>query len=1043
MGFNLSEWALKNRSLTIYLMIIAVLAGGFAYFRLGRAEDPSFVIKTMVVSAAWPGATVDDMLKQVTERLERKLQETPKVDFLRSFTRDGVTTIFVNLKDSTPAREIPDLWYHVRKSIGDIRHTLPAGIVGPFFDDDFGDTFGIIYGFTADGFTHRELRDQAETIRSRLLHVADVSKIEILGAQDERIFIEFSIKELASLGIDRSALIAALQAQNIVRPAGTIQTGQEAVVLRVSGAFRSEQDVLGVNFAVGGRMLRLSDIAKVRRGFADPPQPLFRVNGQPAIGLAIAMRDGGDILALGKNIKRAIAEVTADLPIGIEPKLVADQAATVEKAISEFMTSLLQAVAIILVVSFISLGIRPGLVIATAIPLTLVVVFSVMQISTIDMQRISLGALIIALALMVDDAMTTIDAMLTRLAAGDSKVQSATFAFRTYAFGMLAGTLVTIAGFVPVGFAASGAGEYTFSLFAVVAIALIASWFVAVLFAPLLGVALLKSPAPSRSSEPGFVFRTYRSFLTGALRVKWLTLLVTIALFLASVFAIRLIPNQFFPASDRPELLVDMTLPQNASIFASETTARRFDDVLKNDPDVARWSTYVGRGAIRFYLPLNVQLPNSFFSQAVVVAKDVPARDRLRQKLEKILAEEFPNLTSRVSMLELGPPVGWPVQYRVSGQEITQVRDIALKLAQVIAANPQAVHVNFDWFEPAREVRIRIDQNEARLLGLSSQALASVLNATISGNTITQVRDDIYLVDVVVRATDEQRVSLETLRSIQVPLPSGRTVPLSQFASFDYDQEQPLIWRRDRVPTLTVQADVRPGVLPETVTDALTEPVAALSKTLPQPYRIVVGGVVEDSAKAQASVVAVVPMMLLIMLTVLMVQLRSFERLLIVLSVGPLGLIGVVAALLLSGKPLGFVAILGVLALLGMITKNAVILIGQIDLEREQGKDVWQAAVDASSARFRPIMLTAVSTVLGMIPIAPTVFWGPMAFAIMGGLLVGTILTLIFLPVLYVTWFSWRESASAKPAEAHAAAPLAPIDNEGGPLPAPRPRIKA
>jgi multidrug efflux pump subunit AcrB len=1043
MGFNLSEWALKNRSLTIYLMIIAVLAGGFAYFRLGRAEDPSFVIKTMVVSAAWPGATVDDMLKQVTERLERKLQETPKVDFLRSFTRDGVTTIFVNLKDSTPAREIPDLWYHVRKSIGDIRHTLPAGIVGPFFDDDFGDTFGIIYGFTADGFTHRELRDQAETIRSRLLHVADVSKIEILGAQDERIFIEFSIKELASLGIDRSALIAALQAQNIVRPAGTIQTGQEAVVLRVSGAFRSEQDVLGVNFAVGGRMLRLSDIAKVRRGFADPPQPLFRVNGQPAIGLAIAMRDGGDILALGKNIKRAIAEVTADLPIGIEPKLVADQAATVEKAISEFMTSLLQAVAIILVVSFISLGIRPGLVIATAIPLTLVVVFSVMQISTIDMQRISLGALIIALALMVDDAMTTIDAMLTRLAAGDSKVQSATFAFRTYAFGMLAGTLVTIAGFVPVGFAASGAGEYTFSLFAVVAIALIASWFVAVLFAPLLGVALLKSPAPSRSSEPGFVFRTYRSFLTGALRVKWLTLLVTIALFLASVFAIRLIPNQFFPASDRPELLVDMTLPQNASIFASETTARRFDDVLKNDPDVARWSTYVGRGAIRFYLPLNVQLPNSFFSQAVVVAKDVAARDRLRQKLEKILAEEFPNLTSRVSMLELGPPVGWPVQYRVSGQEITQVRDIALKLAQVIAANPQAVHVNFDWFEPAREVRIRIDQNEARLLGLSSQALASVLNATISGNTITQVRDDIYLVDVVVRATDEQRVSLETLRSIQVPLPSGRTVPLSQFASFDYDQEQPLIWRRDRVPTLTVQADVRPGVLPETVTDALTEPVAALSKTLPQPYRIVVGGVVEDSAKAQASVVAVVPMMLLIMLTVLMVQLRSFERLLIVLSVGPLGLIGVVAALLLSGKPLGFVAILGVLALLGMITKNAVILIGQIDLEREQGKDVWQAAVDASSARFRPIMLTAVSTVLGMIPIAPTVFWGPMAFAIMGGLLVGTILTLIFLPVLYVTWFSWRESASAKPAEAHAAAPLAPIDNEGGPLPAPRPRIKA
>jgi multidrug efflux pump len=1020
MGFNLSEWALNNRSLTVYLMIVAVVAGLFAFVRLGRNEDPSFVIKTMVVQAAWPGASVDDMLKQVTERLERTLQETPKLDFLRSFTRAGVTTIFVNLKDSTGAREIPDIWYHVRKSIGDMRHTLPAGVVGPGFNDEFGDTFGIIYGFTADGFTHRELRDYVEDVRSKLLHVRDVSKIEILGAQDEKIFVEFSMQELASLGIDRSALISALQAQNVVQPAGTIQTGNETLLLRVSGAFRSEEDVANVNFAVGGRMLRLSDIARVSRGFSDPPQPLFRVNGQPAIGLAIAMRDGGDILALGKNIQRAIAEITPDLPVGIEPKLVADQPATVESAISEFMTSLWQAVAIILVASFVSLGFRPGLVIASAIPLTLVVVFSIMQISGIDMQRISLGALIIALALMVDDAMTTTDAMLTRLAQGDDKVQAATFAFRTYAFAMLAGTLVTIAGFVPVGFAASGAGEYTFSLFAVVTIALIVSWFVAVLFAPLLGVAMLTPPRAATSSEPGWVFRTYRAFLTAALRARWLTIALTLAMFVASVFAIRLIPNQFFPSSDRPELLVDMTLPQNASIFASETVARRLDDVLKDDPDVARWSTNVGRGAIRFYLPLNVQLPNNFFSQAVVVAKDVSARERLRQKLEKVLADEFPNLVSRVSTLELGPPVGWPVQYRVSGPDIAQVRGIALKLAQAVATNQQVVHVNYDWFEPARQVRIQIDQNEARLLGLSSQALASVLNTVISGSAITQVRDDIYLVDVITRATDEERVSLDTLRSIQVPLANGRTVPLSQFASFTYDQEQPLIWRRDRVPTLTVQADVKAGVLPATVVDALAPSIAELNKTLPRPYRIAVGGVVEDSAKAQASVVAVVPAMLLIMFTVLMVQLRSFSLLFIVLSVGPLGLIGVVGALLLSGKPLGFVAILGILALLGMITKNAVILIGQIEAERSQGKDIWQAAVDASSTRFRPIMLTAISTVLGMIPIAPTVFWGPMAFAIMGGLLVGTILTLVFLPTLYVAWFRGKEVRSdAKLATVH------------------------
>jgi len=1015
--FNLSGWALGQRSLVIYFMIVAVVAGVLSYHRLGRSEDPSFIIKTMVVQAAWPGATVEDTLKQVTERLERTLQETTHLDFLRSYTTAGVTTIFVNLKGSTSAKQVTDTWYQVRKSVGDMRHTLPAGVVGPGFNDEFGDTFGIIYGFTADGFTHRELRDDVEDVRSKLLNLPDVSKIEILGAQDERIFVEFSIKELAGLGIDRTALIGALQAQNVVRPAGAIQTGDEILSLRVSGAFRSEQDILDVNFAVGGRMLRLSDIAQVRRSYADPPQPLFRVNGQPAIGLAIAMREGGDILALGDNIKRAMARITSDLPVGIQPMLVADQAVTVENAISEFMTSLWQAVAIILAVSFISLGVRPGLVIAMSIPLTLAIVFSIMELTGIDMQRISLGALIIALALLVDDAMTTTDATLTRLAQGDDKVAAATFAFRTYAFAMLAGTLVTMAGFVPVGFAASSAGEYTFSLFAVVSIALIVSWFVAVIFAPLLGVYILSVPK-TQAGGPGRVFRAFRGLLTLAVRVRWVTIALTLALFVASIFAIPLIPNQFFPSSDRPELLVDLRLPQNASIYASESVAHRFDAVLKDDPDVKRWSTYVGRGAIRFYLPLDVQLPNDFFTQAVIVAKDVKARERLRAKLEKVLANDFPSIVGRISPLELGPPVGWPVQYRVSGPDLGQVREIAFRLAQIVATNPQAEKVNFDWIEPAREVRIRIDQNEARQLGLSSQAIASVLNTVISGVAISQVRDDIYLVDVVVRANDEQRVSLSTLNALQVPLPNGRTVPLSQFASFEYAQDYPVVWRRDRVPTLTVQADVVRGALPETVIRGLTPAVEALRKSLPAPYSIVVGGTVEESQKSQASVIAVVPVMLLIMITVLMIQLQSFQRLFIVLSVGPLGLIGVVAALLISGRPLGFVAILGILALLGMITKNAVILIGQIEAERAAGKDVAEAAIDASSSRFRPIMLTAVSTVLGMIPIAPTVFWGPMAFAIMGGLLVATILTLVFLPTLYVAWFAGKDRPSDRPSPA-------------------------
>ncbi len=1017
---NLSEWALNHRSLVVYIMLIAVAAGVLSYFRLGRNEDPTFIIKTMVVKATWPGATVEDTLNQITERLERTLEETPHLDFLRSYTTAGVTTIFVNLKGSTSASEVADTWYHVRKSIADIRHTLPAGVQGPFFNDEFGDTFGIIYGFTSDGFTRRELRDYVEDVRARLLGLPDVSKIEILGAQDEQIFIEFSMKELASLGIDRGALIAALQAQNIVRPAGVIQTGNESVSIRVSGAFRSEQDIAGVNFAIGGRMLRLSDIARIRRGYIDPPQPQFRVNGEPAIGLAIAMRDGGDILALGDNIKRAMSKITADLPLGIQPKLVADQAATVESAIADFMTSLWQAVAIILVVSFISLGIRPGLVIALSIPLTLAIVFSVMELAGIDMQRISLGALIIALALLVDDAMTTTDATLNRLAEGDNIVDAATFAFRTYAFAMLAGTLVTIAGFVPVGFAASSAGEYTFSLFAVVSIALIVSWFVAVIFAPLLGVLILTPPKAKPDKDDGRILRWYRGLLMGAVRAKWLTILVILALFVASVLAIPLIPNQFFPSSDRPELLVDLTLPQNASIQASETMAERFDAVLKGDADVERWSTYVGRGAIRFYLPLDVQLPNDFFTQAVIVAKDVHARKRLKAKLEKVLANEFPSVVARVSPLELGPPVGWPVQYRVSGPELGQVREIAVKLAQVVATDADAKNVNFDWIEPAREVRIQIDQNEARLLGLSSEALAGVLNTVISGISISQVRDDIYLVDVVVRSTDDERASLATLRQLPIPLPNGRTVPLSQFASFEYAQAAPVVWRRDRVPTLTVQADVRSGVSPETVVRSLAPAVEALAKKLPASYAIDVGGTVEESKQSQASVIAVVPLMLLIMITVLMFQLQSFGRLFVVLSVAPLGFIGVVGALLLSGRPLGFVAILGILALLGMITKNAVILIGQIEAERAQRKPVLQAAIDASSARFRPIVLTAISTVLGMIPIAPTVFWGPMAFAIMGGLLVATVLTLIFLPTLYVACFGNGDKSRAEPSPAQA-----------------------
>jgi multidrug efflux pump len=1020
-GPNLSEWAIGRRSLVVYFMIAAVLAGSLSFFGLGRNEDPAFTFRTMVVQAAWPGATLDDTVLQVTERIERRLQDVPGLDYLTSYTRPGITTIFVNLQGDTPAGEVPDRWYDVRKKIGDIRHTLPSGVVGPGFNDEFGDVFGIIYGFTADGFTHRELRDFVEDARSRLLLVPDVSKVEIFGAQDEQIFLEFSTQRLAALGLDYPALIAALQAQNIVRPAGVLQAGDEQISLRVSGAFDSEVDLLAVNFIADGRTVRLGDIAEVHRAYVDPPQPMFRVNGQPAIGLGIAMREGGDILALGQNIEREMAEIQAGLPIGIEPTLVVDQAVTVDAAINEFTTSLWQAILIIIAASFVSLGLRPGTVVALSIPLTLAIVFPIMEWAGIDLQRISLGALIIALTLLVDDAMTTVDAMIRRLAAGDSTAAAATFAYRTLAAPMLTGTLVTIAGFVPIGFAASAAGEYTFSIFAVVGIALIVSWFVAVIFAPLIGIAVLKAPKDQSPQEPGRIMQGYRRLLIGAMRLRWLTILLTLGLFGAALLGLRLVPQQFFPASDRPELVVDLTLPHNASIYASEAVAERLDAALASDEDVERWSTYVGQGAIRFYLPLNVQLANDFFAQSVIVAKDVAARERLQERLEQLLAEEFPGVVSRISPLELGPPVGWPVQYRVSGPDMDEVRAIALELAQVMATDPRARRINFDWNEPARQVRVQVNQDEARRLGLSSGALAAVLNAAVTGTTVTEMRDDIYLIDVVARATGEERMSLATLRTLQVPLPNGRTVALGQFATFDYRQEYPLVWRRDRVPTLTVRADVAPGVLPDAVVTELAPAIAELNAGLPEPYRIELGGIAEESAQSQASVFAVVPLMLLIMLTVLMFHLQSFQRLFMVLAVLPLGLIGVVAALLVSGRPLGFVAILGVLALIGMIAKNGVILITQIEADREEGRNIWDAVVTAASSRLRPMSLTAISTVLGLIPIAPTVFWGPMAFAIMGGLLVATMLTLVFLPTLYVTWFRGRKAAAD--ARAPAAAP--------------------
>ncbi len=1019
-GPNLSEWAMRTKQVAIYMMLVGVIAGAVAFINLGRDEDPSFTIKTMLVTAVWPGATMEETQAQLTDRLERRLEETTGLDSVRSITRPGIVTVYVDLTDATSGDQVTEIWQEVRNSVGDIRHTLPQGVLGPFFNDSFGDVFGIIYAFTADGFSDRELRDNVDVVRSGLLRqVPTIGRIEWIGVQDEQVLIEFQPDRVAAMGLDYGQIFNAIAAQNAVRPSGVINSGTENLALRVSGAFTSEMDVLETTLVAGGRTIRLGDIATVRRTLVDPPQPMLRVNGKPAIALAISMVAGGDVLELGDQVRQVMAEETANLPVGIEPLIISDQPVVVDRAIGEFTESLWQAVAIILIVSFVLLGVRPGAVVAVSIPLTLAVVFLVMQTFQIDLHRISLGALIIALALLVDDAMTTVDAILRRLAVGETMDVAASFAYRTLAAPMMIGTLITIASFVPIGFAESSAGEYTISLFYVVGIALISSWLVAVLFAPILAAYILKPPAAGTlEAPPGRFLLAYQRLLRLSIRFRWITFATAAGLFGLAFVGFGQVDRQFFPASDRSELIVDFQLSRSSSIFASEAAVARIETWIEESGDAEFYTSYVGRNVIRFYLPLDIRPPSDNQSQIVVMAKDLEARSRLQAGLTAFLNEAFPEAISRVSLLELGPPVGWPLQYRLTGPDPEVLRSNALDLANVIASYPNASGVHFDWIEPARQLRIEIDQSQARRLGLTSSQLAAVLQTAVSGAPVTQLRDDIYLVNVVARAADGSRVSLDTLATLQVPVPGGRTVALSQFATFRFDQEQPLLWRRDRLPTLTVLADVVGGDTPEAAVAALEPQVAEMNAALPVGYEIQVGGTVETSAESSASVFAVVPLMLFLMVTLLMIQLKNFKDTATVVILLPLGLIGVVAALLTFGRPLGFVAILGILALIGMIAKNAVILITQINDDRAAGRSVEEAAVSAATNRLRPLLLTALSTVLGMLPIAPTLFWGPMAFAIMGGLMVATLLTLVLLPTIYVSLHGGREAREAKATDA-------------------------
>jgi multidrug efflux pump len=1015
--FNLSDWALRHRSFVWFLMIICLIAGAMSYVSIGREEDPNFSIKTMIISAALPGADTQETLTQVTDRIEKKLEDLAALHFTRSVTRPGVAIVYVELLPSTKAAQLPLIWQTVRNMMTDIRPDFPAEFGGFQFNDSFGDVFGNIYAFTADGFSPRETRDYVERVRQAVQALDDAGKVEIFGTRDEVIYLEYSTDRLAALGLNRQAVQATLAAQNAIIPSGVIDAGPERVLVRVSGQFSDTDSLEDINLRVGDRFFRLTDVAEIKRVYEDPPSALFRYDGQEAIGLSIGMRSGANIVDFGAELAVVMAKAQADLPIGLEIHQVADQPQVVDEAVGHFIRALIEAVLIVLAVSFLSLGVRAGLVVTLTIPLVLAITFVIMDYLGVTLQRISLGALIIALGLLVDDAMIAIETMISRLEIGESLTKAASYAWTSIAFPMLTGTLVTVAGFIPIGLNSSSAGEFTFSLFVVIAVALVVSWVVAVLFAPLVGVTLLPSTMKHASEKPGRIRRMFHTVLRAAMQFRWVTIGLTIVIFAASIFSMRFVERQFFPSSDRPELIVDMALPQNASIEATQAQMDRMEGHLKDNENVLFWSSYVGRGAPRFLLSFEVQTPAANIGQIVIQTPSVEARDALRTELNAIAATDFPGVDTFIKLLEIGPPVGRPVQYRLSGPDIGVTRDLARDLAALLATDNRLTKIVMDWNEPARVITVNILQDQARQLGITASDIATALNAIYDGVNVTELRDDAYLIDIVARGDASARQSVEALSNLQISTTGGAIIPLRAVATFDYGTEQPVIHQRNRVPTITVKAAIATTDQPATIVADLADKLVAFRAALPIDYHVEIGGTVESSADSQAPIAAVVPLMVLIMLVLIMVQMQGFRLSFVVICAAPLGLIGVVLALVPSGAPLGFVAILGVLALVGILIRNSIILVHEIEVLREAGRNAWDAVFEASNSRARPIILTAAAASLALIPISRQIFWGPMAYAMMGGIIVGTIITLVFVPALYLAVFRARlESSPAIPA---------------------------
>lgn len=1038
--FNLSEWALRNKGLVLYFMILMGIVGFFSYSKLSQSEDPPFTFKVMVVQTYWPGATAEEVSLQVTDKIEKELMSTGLYDKIMAYSRPGESMVMFMAKDSLKSAQIPDVWYQVRKKVGDIKGQLPSGVQGPFFNDEFGDTFGNIYVLTGHDYDYATLKEYADRLQLQLQRVKDVSKVDLVGLQDQKIWIELSNTKAVQLGVPVTAIQDALSKQNAITSAGFFETGSDRIQVRVSGAIKNVDDLKKMPLLVGDKTIQLGDVAEIYRGFSDPAQPRMRFMGENGIGLAVSMRKGGDIIALGKNLETEFQHLQKTLPLGMELKKVSDQPVAVQRSIQEFIKVLAEAVIIVLLVSFFSLGFRTGLVVAFSIPLVLAMTFAGMNLFDVGLHKISLGALILALGLLVDDAIIAVEMMAIKMEQGYSRMKAAGYAWTSTAFPMLTGTLITAAGFLPIATAASSTGEYTRSIFQVVTIALIVSWVAAVLFVPYLGDKLLpdfnnapqkapwyqrliarlrKQPEPEPvvhhagehfdPYQTGF-YQRFRQLVNWCVTYRKTVIAVTVGIFVLSVAMFKVVPQQFFPPSNRAEILVDLKLEEGASLKATENAVKKVEQFLAKQKGIDNYVAYVGTGSPRFYLPLDQQMPQASFAQFVVLASSLDDRDEIRKSLDTQIRALLPQVRTRVSLLENGPPVGYPLQFRVSGEDIATVRQQAQQLAKIIGENPNTTNVHLDWGEPSKIISLNIDQDRARQMGVSSQDLANFLNSSISGIIINQYREKRELIDIRIRGDQNERIGVESLSSLAVPTSNGTTVPLAQIAKIDYKFEDGLIWHRNRLPTITVRADIRTHLQPATVVGQLTEKMDEMRAQLPNGYLVEVGGTVEESAKGQNSVNAGMPLFLAVVFTLLMIQLKSISRSFIVFLTAPLGLIGVVLFLLLFNKPFGFVAMLGTIALSGMIMRNSLILIDQIEQDILAGQNQWDAILDATVRRFRPIILTALAAVLAMIPLSRSIFFGPMAVAIMGGLIIATLLTLFFLPALYAQWFKVKKN---------------------------------